>query len=151
MKAHPAVPAAVAAVFVLAATDATMAPIASADPATGAAAVHVELNRLEERDSGCRVHLVVENGSPRVFSSYRLDLVIFAADGIIARRVALETAPLRARKTMVKEFDIEGLACAGFGRILLNDVSACASGESEHLDCVSATRTSSRAAIPFVK
>ena len=130
---------------------AAMPASASADPATGAAPIHVELNRLEQRDSGCRVHLVVENESARAFSSYRLDLVIFAADGIIARRVALETAPLRMHKTMVKEFDIDGLACERFGRILLNDITACVSDASEPRDCVSATRTSSRAAIPFDK
>jgi hypothetical protein len=105
----------------------------------------------EEHADGCRVHLVVENASPRAYSSYRLDLVIFARDGVIARRLALETAPLRANKTMVKEFALNGLACAGVGRILLNDVSACVSAEVHMDDCVASTRISSRAAVAFVK
>jgi len=113
--------------------------------------LHIELNRLEQRDDGCRVHLVLENASPRAYSSYRLDLVIFASDGIIARRVALETAPLRADKTMVKEFELAGLACERVGRILLNDVSACTSDAGEMDDCVAATRVSSRASASFIK
>jgi hypothetical protein len=77
-------------------------------PAAGAGTdeLHIELNRLEERDDGCRVHLVLENKSPRAYTSYRLDLVIFSSDGVISRRLALETAPLRANKTMVKEFEL---------------------------------------------
>jgi hypothetical protein len=116
-----------------------------------AESLHIELNRLEERDDGCRVHLVVENPSKRAYSSYRLDLVIFASDGVIARRLALETAPLRANKTMVKEFELTGFACRGVGRVLLNDVSACASEIGEMDDCVTRTRVSSRASTSFVK
>jgi len=113
--------------------------------------LHIELNRLENRDDGCRVHLVLENASPRAYSSYRLDLVVFASDGIIARRVALEAAPLRASKTMVKEFELVGLACGRVGRILLNDVSACTSDAGESGDCVAGTRVSSRSSVGFVK
>jgi len=114
-------------------------------------ALRIELNRLEERGDGCRVHLVLENTSARVYTSYQLDLVIFAVDGVIARRLALETAPLRANKTVVKEFELAGLSCERVGRILLNDVSACVSDAGERNDCVTATRVSSRASAPFVK
>ena len=113
--------------------------------------LHVELNRLEERGDGCRVHLVLENKSPRAYTSYQLDLVIFSSDGVISRRLALETAPLRANKTMVKEFELVGLSCKGVGRILLNDIPACASDAGELSDCVTTTRVSSRASVAFVK
>ncbi len=114
-------------------------------------ALSIELNRLEQRDDGCRVHLVLENPSAHPYSSYRLDLVIFAVDGIIARRLALETAPLHANKTMVKEFAIEALACSEVGRILLNDVSTCRSEVGDIDDCVATTRLSSRASVSFIK
>ncbi len=113
--------------------------------------LHIELNRLEEHGDGCRVHLVLENASPRAYTSYRLDLVIFAADGVIARRLALETAPLRANKTMVKEFELTDLACKRVGRILLNDVTACSFDAGDRDDCVTGTRVTSRASVSFVK
>ena len=113
--------------------------------------LHIELNRLEEHGDGCRVHLVLENTSPRAYTSYRLDLVIFAADGVISRRLALETAPLRANKTMVKEFELADLTCREVGRILLNDVAACSSDSGDRDDCVTTTRVSSRASVAFVK
>ncbi len=97
------------------------------------------------------MHLVLDNPSAHPYSSYRLDLVIFAVDGIIARRLALEAAPLRANKTMVKEFEIEALACRQVGRILLNDVSACTSDTGEIANCVAGARLSSRAPVAFVK
>ena len=129
------------------------AALAAAPPATRAGGndVRIELNRLEERAAGCRVHLVLENDAARAYTSYRLDLVIFDADGVIARRVAVETAPLRASKTMVKEFELVDLPCARVGRILLNDVTRCASAAGELENCVAATRLSSRSAVPFVK
>ena len=132
--------------LLLCALSATAPPVIAAS-----ASLHIELNRLEERDDGCRVHLVLENTSPHAYSSYRLDLVIFAVDGVIARRVALEAAPLRANKTVVKEFELEGLACSRVGRLLLNDVSACASDTGEAHDCVAATRVSSRHGVSFIK
>ncbi len=113
--------------------------------------LHIELNRLEERDVGCRVHLVLENKSPRAYTSYRLDLVIFSSDGVISRRLAVETAPLRANKTMVKEFELANLSCKLVGRILLNDIPACASDAGEMDECVTITRVSSRASVAFVK
>jgi hypothetical protein len=111
----------------------------------------VELNRLEERADGCRVHLVLENSSARAYTSYQLDLVVFSSDGVISRRLALETAPLRANKTMVKEFELAGLSCNEVGRILLNDIPACASDVGEMDDCVTTTRVSSRASAALVK
>ena len=125
--------------------------IASSSLAAEGDPLHIELNRLEQHGDGCRVHLVLENPAPRAYTSYRLDLVIFDAEGVIARRLALETAPLRANKTMVKEFELTGLPCKGVGRLLLNDVSACASPAGDLDDCVAATRVSSRNAVSFVK
>ena len=125
---------------------------ATLSPASAATdELHIELNRLEQRGDGCRVHLVLENKSPRAYSSYQLDLVIFSADGVIARRLALETAPLRANKTMVKEFELTDLTCKRVGRILLNDVSVCASDAGNIDDCVTATRVSSRGSVSFTK
>lgn len=114
-------------------------------------ALHIELNRLEDHGDGCRVHLVLRNASPRAYTSYRLDLVVFAADGVIARRLALETAPLRADKTMVKEFELSDFSCGQVGRILLNDVPACVSDAGDLDDCVTMTRVSSRASVSLVK
>ena len=111
----------------------------------------VELNRLEAREDGCRVHLVVSNPTARAYTAYQLDLVFFDTDGVIASRLALETAPLRAKKTMVHEFDVPGLGCDKIGKLLLNDISACEVAEGEAGDCVASVALSSRLAVELAK
>ncbi|MDH3280141.1 MAG: Tat pathway signal sequence domain protein [Gammaproteobacteria bacterium] len=111
----------------------------------------VELNKLEEAENACRAYLVFENRSESAFSSLKLDLVMFGADGIITRRLAVEGGPLPAGKTSVKLFEISGLACSGISRILLNDVISCRDDSGEHDDCVERVTTSSRNEVSFFK
>jgi len=113
--------------------------------------VRIELNKLEDKDGSCRVHLVLENATADSFEGYKLDLVLFGPDGIIARRLAVDVAPLRARKKSVKLFDVDGLACSGIGTVLLNDVLGCRSGAAERADCVDSLAVSSRATAGLTK
>lgn len=111
----------------------------------------VELNRLEERDGSCRVYLVLSNPSPRSYEALKLDLVLFGPDGVIARRVAVDTAPLRPTKTTVKLFDVSGLPCTGIGSVLLNDVIECRGTDVSATDCVASVQPSSRSSVAFTK
>lgn len=113
--------------------------------------VRVELNKLEPGKDACRAYLVFENATPSAFDSLKFDLVLFDADGVVARRLAVEGGPLPARKTSVKLFDIAGLGCKGIGRILLNAVIACADDGVQRRGCLDLVSLSSRTAVPFVK
>ena len=116
---------------------------------TEADGVTVELNRLEDAGGGCRLTLVVANPGRTRFEQLKIDLVLFDADGIVARRLAVETGPVRANKTVVRLFEAADLPCAGIGRLLLNDVVACV-GEAGPVDgCVDRLATASRTAVPF--
>lgn len=126
---------------------------ASAEPAdSGAAdarAVDIELNKLEANGEACRAYLVVKNASPQAFDSLKLDLVMFDTDGVVARRLAVEAAPLPPGKTSLKVFDIAGYACDGIGSVLLNDVLACAPAVAG--DCLGLVAASARGEVPFIK
>ena len=111
----------------------------------------MELNKLEDRDGACRAYLVFGNGSGERFDDFVLDLIVFDRDQVIAKHLAVDAAPLRADKTIVKMFDIVGIGCADIGRILLNDVSKCESRNGARLDCIDLVAISSRAASDFVK
>ena len=93
----------------------------------------IELNKLEPlpaaatTPAGCRVYFVVNNNDADALTQLRLDLILFATDGVIARRVALDLGPLPGKKTGVRLFDLTGQACDGIGRVLINDVLACQS------------------------
>ena len=70
-----------------------------AAPAAGNG-IPLELNKLEpitQGGPGCRVYFLVSNPDAEPFEQFRLDLILFGADGVIARRVALDLGPLAPR------------------------------------------------------
>ena len=109
---------------------------ASAAPAQGQG-LGVELNKLETYDKGCRAYVVINNAGDTGFQSIKLDLVLFQPDGVIARRFAVDLAPLKAAKKTVKLFDIEGLACDKISSVLVNDVLECKADAGPMADCLS--------------
>ena len=113
--------------------------------------VSVELNKLEQMDGACRAYFVLENGSGTAFETLKLDLVTFDSDRIVALRLAAEVGPLPSGKTSLKVFDMEDLLCAELGRLLLNDVTACADTSGRRDDCLVLLSTSTRATVPFIK
>jgi len=121
-------------------------PAAAQEPGIG-----LELNKLEPADRACRAYLVTENRTARAFTSLNLDLVMFGPDGVIARRLAVETAPLPADKTTVKAFNIAGLDCGAIGRVLLNGVLACEDAQGERDDCLAMLDTAAKGELSFVK
>ncbi|HMR34144.1 MAG TPA: Tat pathway signal sequence domain protein [Geminicoccaceae bacterium] len=123
----------------------------AASAAAEGPALRIELNRLEPLDKACRVYLVLANGTAESFESFKLDLVLFDTDGVIARRLAVETAPLRPEKTSVKLFDLDDLACDRVGTVLVNDVLACSTAAGPIGDCVTRVETASRASAQLVK
>lgn len=125
---------------------------AGADPAIAASAnaVTVELNKLEPSDGACRAYLLVENGTGEAFETLTLDIVMFDQEGIVARRLAVETAPMPAGKTSLKVFDVTDLGCEAIGSVLLNRVLACADASGERDDCLDLISVSARTAVPFI-
>ncbi len=117
----------------------------------GEPGISVELNKLEPVKSACRAWLVVRNQTEAALTSLRLDLVMFGEDGVIARRLAVETAPLAAGKTAVRLFDVEGTTCDGIARILLNDVLSCRDDAGDRDGCLADMAISSRAKAEFVR
>ncbi len=93
------------------------------------AKVRLELNAAETAEKTCRLTFVAENQSPAGLDSMKLDLAVFNPEGIIQRRLVTEMGPLRAAKTMVRTFVLEG-PCGEIGSILVNDVTACAPAEA---------------------
>lgn len=115
------------------------------------AGLGLELNKLEPGSKACRAYIVIENGTEDAFTTFRYDLVVFDATGIVARRLALETAPLPAGKTSLKVFDLDGLPCEQIGRILVNDVLDCADVAGARLDCLGLIEPSSRSTVPLIR
>lgn len=115
------------------------------------APVNVELNKLEARSSGCRAYLVLRNRSASRFTALKLDLVMFDPDGIVAKRLAVEAAPLPSEKTSLKVFDIADVGCERIGRVLLNDVLTCEHEPAGSGECLAIVSVSSRSGTEFMR
>ena len=117
---------------------------------SGKDGVSIELNKLEPNGEACRAYLMVKNAGASAFESLKLDLVMFDRDGVVAKRLAVQAAPLPVGKTSLKVFDIAGHDCAGIGSILLNDVLAC-EPSPEADGCLGLIAASARGEVPFIK
>jgi hypothetical protein len=123
------------------------APAGGEPPST----IGVELNRLEDQGGKCRAYLVITNPGATEYSGFALDLVIFDSGGTIAHRLAVDVAPVRPAKTMVKVFDIPETACGAIGSILVNDVIHCRDASGDVAGCVDRLSTSSKLAVSLLK
>lgn len=126
----------------------------SAVPAIAANAapngVSLELNTLEPRGQNCAVNMVFGTGDD-AYQSFKLDLVFFGTDGAIRKRLAVDAAPLRARKTSVKAFEVSGLACDAIGSVLVNDVLDCRTEAGAVADCIDRVETKSRLPVALMR
>ncbi|MEJ1975777.1 MAG: Tat pathway signal protein [Acetobacteraceae bacterium] len=139
----------------------TAAPAAAPAPAPAAAPITLELNKLEvlaQGGPGCRAYFVVANADAKPIPQYRVDLILFGTDGVIARRLAFDLSPLAARKTAVRLFDLQGLPCDQIDHLLVNDVLACQTGEDsgtptdqQRQACLDRLTVSSRAKAQLTK
>lgn len=137
--------------FLVAGMLALMVLIAPSTTAAAEDAIRVELNKIEPNGEACRAYMVIENATGRALETLKLDLVLFDTDGVVAKRLAVETAPLPPGKTGLKMFDITGLACPALGRVLLNDVLDCADASGPVADCLALVTPSAKGGLSFIK
>lgn len=125
-----------------------------------AAPITLELNKLEPLPAagagpgGCRFYMVVTNPDADPVAQMRLDVMLFGTDGVIAKRIALDLAPLAARKTAVRLFDLPDQPCDGVGKVLISDVLACQLGKSADQTpqaCLDRLQLSARGKVELVK
>ena len=117
----------------------------------GRETVSIELNKLEPQENACRAYLVVKNDGEQAFESLKLDLVMFDKGGVVAKRLAVQAAPLPVGKTSLKVFDVEGHACPDIGSILLNDVLECTPAPTAPGGCLARIAVSARGELSFLK
>ena len=144
------VPAATA--FFAFASASALAPAAAAgDNDRNSREIRIELNKLEPADNACRAYLLFENRSGATFESLKLDLVLFDGEGVVARRLAVEAAPLPEGKTSLKVFKISELPCGEIGRLLLNRFTSCSDTAGQRDDCLALASTAARGSVAFIK
>ena len=119
--------------------------------AGAAQTLDIELNKLEDVGGQCVASLVLTNRLSETLEQVRFDLYVFDRNGIIARRLLLDTGPMRTDKTTVASFVLLSRPCADVGRLLVNNVPLCKTVAGASVDCVAALNLTSRAAVPLAK
>jgi len=122
-----------------------------AAPMAQAQSLTVELNKLENVETGCQAFFLFQNGREDTLTSFEMSLAILTSDGIIDRLLTIDAAPLPAERTTLKLFEISDTQCANIGEILLHDIPACTPQSGDPQDCYSFLELNSRAAAPLVK
>lgn len=107
----------------------------------------VELNKLEPQDDACRTYFVLQNETAIGVTELVLDIYIFNREGIIERRLAMDTREVQPGKTQVRLFDVRDLSCEAIGRFLINGVLSCRDTEGERSDCAGLLSFTSRTGI----
>jgi hypothetical protein len=114
-------------------------------------ALAIELNKLESTEQGCRSSFLVDNQTGHQLSRFQLDLVLFDPDGVAAKQVVLDMAPLYADKKLLTSFLLDAASCDKIGSILINSVPMCENGAGNAVDCVGLLEVRSRSEVPLEK
>ncbi len=130
---------------------ATALPSVHAPTALAAGGIRLELNKLEPNEGYCRAYFLFANTSERRYDDVKFDIAIFDKQGIVLKRLAISAGTLRTDKRILKLFDIDGLACADIGEVLVNDMLSCESGGEPVPDCIDLVSVTSRAEAKVVK
>jgi len=86
----------------------------------------LELNKLEDTGSACRLSFVLRNATGTDLESTAYELVLFSTDGVIDHMSVFDFGALPADKTVVRQFELGSVACSNAGRLLVNGPSGCA-------------------------
>ena len=104
----------------------------------------IELNKLEDTDQGCRSLFLFDNATGHELNRFRVDLILFDPEGVYAKQLMLDMAPLREDKKVLASFLLAEQQCASIGSILVNGLPLCENGAGAQLDCVKLLEVRSR-------
>ena len=111
----------------------------------------IELNKLEDTDQGCRSLFVFDNATGHELNRFQVDLILFDQEGVYAKQVMLDMAPLSEDKKVLASFLLPDHECGTIGSILVNDLPQCEDGAGAEVDCVKLLETRSRTDTPLEK
>jgi hypothetical protein len=126
--------------------------VLAAPPLLGAEGqLTIELNKLEDTDEGCRSLFVFDNETGHELNRFRIDLILFDREGVYAKQLLLDMAPLYEDKKVLASFVLAEDPCASIGSVLINDVPWCENGAGATVDCVKLLEVGSRTEVPLEK
>jgi hypothetical protein len=123
----------------------------AASHAQDAGPLAIELNKMEDSEQGCLSSFLFDNRTGHQLNRFQLDLVFFDPDGIAAKQMLLDMAPLYADKQTFATFLLDDTACDKIGSVLVNGVPACENGSGHEIGCIDLLEVSSRSGVPLTR
>jgi hypothetical protein len=121
----------------------------TASHAQDSSALAIELNKMEDTERGCLSSFLVDNRTGHQLNRFQLDLVFFDPDGIAAKQMLLDMAPLYVDKRTFATFLLDDTACDKIGSVLVNSVPVCENGSGHEVGCIDLLEVSSRSGVPL--
>jgi hypothetical protein len=112
-------------------------------------ALTIELNKMEDTPQGCLSSFLFDNRTGHQLSRFQIDLVFFDSEGVAAKQMVLDMAPLYEDKKTFASFLLDETACDKIGSILVNDVPQCQNGSGNEVGCIDLLEVSSRSDVPL--
>jgi hypothetical protein len=109
----------------------------------------IELNKMEDTAQGCLSSFLFDNQTGHQLNRFQIDLVFFDPEGVAAKQLLLDMAPLYADKKTFASFLLDETACNKIGSILVNGVPRCENGSGQEVGCTALLEVSSRTEVPL--
>lgn len=122
---------------------------ATAQEATPAASLALELNGAQPSDKGCRLTFVVTNNLSADLSKAAFEIALFNEAGVVDRLTVLDFKDLPVGNTKVTRFDLAGTDCAKVSRVLVNSATECVGTGIAPGACMDGLKTQTKTNIVF--
>jgi hypothetical protein len=112
--------------------------------------ITVELNDLQQVETGCQAVFVLNNGLGKALDKFAFSVVTFDGKGHANVFLSFDFGAIPVGKTRVSRFGLgDKVTCGDVSRVVLDDVKTCSGAGVEPGDCLAAIALSTRAAVPF--
>lgn len=127
-----------------------MATPAAAEDDPPAGTLRIELNAAQDVEGACRISFVAENRLGADIARAVFEAVLFDSDGVVERLTLFDFRDLPRGRPRVRQFQIDGQACASIGRILINGAQTCDGADLADGACTERLDLTSRTAIDLI-
>ncbi len=119
-------------------------PISAMAEDTESLGLHLELNKVEETGTACRLTFVAQNQMGAEVERAVFETVIFNRSGGVLLLSLFDFRELPSDTLRVRQFDVPNTPCDDLGRVLINGANTCIMKGTESDGCGAALRVHSR-------
>lgn len=106
--------------------------------------LNIELNKVDQVESGCQLTLLASSTYPQGVDQVVIETVLFDSTGAVNRMTLFDFGTIPANLPRVRQFVIPTTSCEDISRILINGVHHCAAAGLDKNACAAGLTVSNR-------